>query len=741
MKTPSGRIHVGSLRGVVIHDLVYKALLHAGKRAKFTYVFENHDPMDGLPYYLDAQKWSKYLGQPLFTIPSPDGKAKSYAHYFAEEFQKAFNKIGSTPEILWTSDLYTTGKMNDGIKKCLDHVDMIRDIYEKTYKKKLLENWFPYQVVCPKCGKESTTRVFAWDGKEVSFTCKIDAVDWTRGCGYEGKTSPFSDEGKYVGKLSWKVEWPLKWMVIGVTVEGAGKDHMTAGGSHDIAKQVCERVLHYPVPYPVAYEHFLVGGKKMSSSKGLGSSAKEISDVLPPYLLRFLFVRTDYNQAIDFNPVGNMYIPDLFDEYDRCWQAYISDSDENLSRVFELSQVGELTAKEKLFLPRFRDVANFIQLPNINLFSRFGEIKGSQLTASEKNVLDERVKYAHIWLSKYAPDEYRYQISDKSYEELDLTETQWNFLNDLATIWPKGNDPEKLQSAIFKLANAKNINLKDAFKALYIAVLDKTHGPRAGWLLKKFPTDVIIVRLTLNKESHLKKQTSNITVIQKPEYFTIDSALKSAYPSISVGIALIKEVTIVKSHSELEQEKKDFLSSLNGLTTEQLGKYPEVVSYRKLYKEMGIDWHSRRPSPEALLRRVALGKGLYTVNTCVDAYNLVVMKHRVSVGAFDADQVKFPTSLRFAQAEDEILLLGDSEPTKYIAKEIAYYDQNGGYNIDFNYRDAKRTMVTEKTKNIWINVDGVYDITREQVERTLKEAVEKIIKHCGGTIEFQGVVI
>ena len=90
--------------------------------------------------------------------------------------------------------------------------------------------------------------------------------------------------------------------------------------------------------------------------------------------------------------------------------------------------------------------------------------------------------------------------------------------------------------------------------------------------------------------------------------------------------------------------------------------YPEIVSYRKFYKEMGIDWHSC-PSPEALLRRVALGKGLYTINTCVDAYNLVVMKRRVSVGAFNYDQVKFPTVLRYAGQGDEILLLGDETPT------------------------------------------------------------------------------
>ncbi len=117
------------------------------------------------------------------------------------------------------------------------------------------------------------------------------------------------------------------------------------------------------------------------------------------------------------------------------------------------------------------------------------------------------------------------------------------------------------------------------------------------------------------------------------------------------------------------------------------------------------------------------------------------MKHRVSVGAFDYDTVKFPTVLRFARSGDEILLLGDKELTKYTSKELAYYDREGGYNIDFNFRDAQRTMVTEHTKNVWINVDGIYDITPRHVERSLRESVEKIVAYCGGTIEFLGVVV
>lgn len=34
-KTPSGRVHVGSLRGVIVHDVIYRALKRAEKPVKF----------------------------------------------------------------------------------------------------------------------------------------------------------------------------------------------------------------------------------------------------------------------------------------------------------------------------------------------------------------------------------------------------------------------------------------------------------------------------------------------------------------------------------------------------------------------------------------------------------------------------------------------------------------------------------------------------------------------------------
>jgi len=100
MKTPSGKIHVGALRGVIVHDLVFKALKEAGIKAKYTYIFDNHDPMDSLPIYLPKEKFEKYLGMPLFKVPSPVEGFNDYAEYYAKEFMGVFNKIGYQPAIL-----------------------------------------------------------------------------------------------------------------------------------------------------------------------------------------------------------------------------------------------------------------------------------------------------------------------------------------------------------------------------------------------------------------------------------------------------------------------------------------------------------------------------------------------------------------------------------------------------------------------------------------------------------------
>lgn len=728
MKTASGRIHVGSLRGVVVHDLIYKSLLELGVNAKYTYIFDNHDPMDALPVYLPKETFEQYLGIPLFRVPSPEKGYGNYAEFYAKEFSHVFNTIGCKPEIIWASKLYESGKMNEVIRESLDEADVIRKIYEKIYDKVIAKPWYPFQPYCLRCGKVSTTTVTDWNGKEVTYTCEVNKVKFTHGCGLTEKISPFSNDGKMVGKLPWKVEWSAKWKVLGVTVEGAGKDHMTKGGSHDVTSLISKQVFRYTVPYAFGYEWFILGKAKMSTSKGVGSSAVDMLDVLPPTVLRFLMVRTKINSEINFNLSNQHTIPALFDEYQKAAYAYFENGDKDLARIFQLSQLQEPKRPPKI---RFSILAQWVQMPNMQ-----NEIK--------KEGLEEWAMYARNWIEKYAPESEKFIIQKTLPEQTkNLSEKQKQFLVKIASEVDKKWDAEKFQFEIYEWGKLLDLGGKESFAAIYTALLGKDHGPKAGWLILSLDKEFIKKRFQEIAKLEMSNQTAvrKIIYFHKPDIFSIDGHVKEMFPSISVGVAIIKNVNIEKRNEKLENEKEKLLKSLIGLTTDQLGQYPEIVSYRDLYKKMGIDWHSRRPSPEALLRRIALKKGLYTINTCVDAYNLVVMKNRVSVGAFDLDMLSMPTIMRFAKSGEEILLLGDNDSTKYTEKELAYFDQKGGFNIDFNFRDSQRTAVQMDTKNLYINVDGVYNVTPEKVEQVLRETCDYIIKYCGGQLESFGVDI
>lgn len=254
--TPSGIVHMGSLKGPIIHDVLFKVLKQKGIEAKFIFGFDDFDPIDGLPSDL-KESFEKYMGVPISNVPSPDGNG-TFGDYFGNKLKALFEKLDVRPEIYKTSEVYKSGKFDEAIKIALDNVEKVRKVYSDTYKKETSSDWFPLQVVCPNCGKLGTTKVTAWDGEKVKYVCSPDLVKWAQGCGQEGEISPFGGNAK----MPWKVEWAAAWYTFGVTIEGAGKDHASAGGSYDVAMQIVEKVFNKPQPLKLGYEFFLTGGKK-----------------------------------------------------------------------------------------------------------------------------------------------------------------------------------------------------------------------------------------------------------------------------------------------------------------------------------------------------------------------------------------------------------------------------------------------------------------------------------------------
>jgi lysyl-tRNA synthetase, class I len=492
-KTPSGPAHVGALRGVLIHDAMYRTLAARGTPAQYLFGVDDYDPLDELPAG-DPEYFRPFLGAPLCNVPAPPGsRAPDMAEHYIQDLFSVFRDLGVAAERYRMRDVYRSGAFDEAIDRILTGSDAVRAIYRDVSGSVRPSDWHPFQTVCEKCGRIGTTEVVAYDGKQVSYRCRPDLVKWAVGCGYRGTVSPFGGNGK----LPWKLEWTAKWHVLSVSIEGAGKDHNTRGGSRDVAAACLARLFGKTPPTNIPYEFFLVGGAKMSSSRGVGALAREMADFLPPDVLRFLILRTRPNRPVDFSP-EEKFIAKLFNDHDRLQTKYFAGqatADDKL--LYELCQVEPTPAPEPWQPANFQVVLALVQMPHLDLHQKIEHERGRPSTELERRRLDERVAAARFWLATFASEEDRIElrpalpdrarsleVEARAFTRLlasELTEVPW--------------DSQAIQARLFETARRLPLEESAAFRAVYRVFLDRDSGPRAGSLLGFLERSMVLERL------------------------------------------------------------------------------------------------------------------------------------------------------------------------------------------------------------------------------------------------------
>jgi lysyl-tRNA synthetase class 1 len=505
-KTPSGTVHVGSLRGPVIHDEIWRALRRLGLPAMYRYGVDDLDPMDAQAL-LTPDAVDRYMGVPLAHVPPPPGSdAPSYArHFVGELFLGTFGPLGLHPEVYWMSEVYASGDMDRYIRVALDAAETIRTIYREVSHVDKEPGWLPLSPICTNCGRVGTTVATDWDGETVAFACRPDAVEWATGCGFLGRASPFGGHAK----LPFNVDWAAKWSLFDIAIEGCGKDLATAGGSRDRSDAISRKVYEREPPINVVHEFINVGGRKMSTSRGHGTPAHEIAEVMPPDELRLFLLRHRPNVAFDFDPVGTDAVPRVVDEFDRLASATAGrpvrgELPADPDRIFAAALVdpdADVAAEAAAWRPAFGHLALLVQLPGVDVGERAAAEKGAALTERELVILDGRSRSARAWLETYAPKSARIEVRRDAAppEVAELSDEQRAYCAALAdalealpaTEWAG----EGLQAAIFITAKDRGIASGQAFAALYAAFLGRSSGPRAGWLLASLERPFVVERL------------------------------------------------------------------------------------------------------------------------------------------------------------------------------------------------------------------------------------------------------
>ena len=504
-KTPSGRAHVGSLRGVLIHDAVARVARERGVDATFMYGCDDMDAVDEIPHGT-GEHFVEHLGKPLWAAPPPDdlpGGSMAEA-YFGEFTGKWFDtadspaganpgpfaRLGVEAEFYRMSDIYRSGWLDGVIDTFLRAAADVRQIYLKLSGAERADDWLPFQPICERCGRIGTTYATDYDGETVAYECRADLVSWAEGCGHRGRISPFGGNGK----LPWKLEWAAKWKLFGVSIEGAGKDHMAASGSHEVSSALARQVLQCPVPVAVPYEFFTLGGAKMSSSRGIGMTSSDLVELLPPELLRYVVLRTQPRRAIDFA----LDVPGLtkaFVEYERLWRSAAGvEPRPNDAQLYSISRsspaAGVPPAPE--FSPPFDSVLSLTLQPHVDVTTHVTAL-GVDMSEAEAEWLDHKEATAQRFALSHPDLAGTLAILDLAEAALQretLDERQRGFLRRCAERLEELPDWEAraIQDVLFEAARDVGIDPRAeaavAFGALYRAFLGSETGPRAGSYLE-----------------------------------------------------------------------------------------------------------------------------------------------------------------------------------------------------------------------------------------------------------------
>ncbi len=473
----SGVLHIGRLSDTIRGESVVLALKDAGVKTRFIWVAENMDPLRKVPKGV-PKDFDKYIGVPVTDIPDVKGCHASYADHHMDEYFKVVDEFVTTKmEKFSMREEYEKGNFNSYIKKILEKVDDVKEIQNRYRTNPLKKSWSPWTPICDNCGKIVTPHITNFENGIVQYECRDYEFEATiaKGCGHKGENDPLKGNGK----LLWKSEWAAQWSRWKVVSEGAGKEYQVPNSAWWINGEIVEKVLKFPMPQPIFYEHIMIDNQKMSASVGNVAYPKDWLEVAPPELLRLFYNK----RLMTTRSFSWKDLPNLYDEYDKIAKIYLG-----ITKLENKKE--ELHDKRLLEISSGKDVPNPLEMS----FSHAAFItqiyqneedaikileKTGHYSKSEHERIFERLHKSKVWMDKYAPDELKFEVQKEVSKDVHLNENEKKALHQIAKLLHEKEYNEKtLFEEFYSVSNSLGLKPQDFFKAAYKVLLNKERGPK-----------------------------------------------------------------------------------------------------------------------------------------------------------------------------------------------------------------------------------------------------------------------
>jgi DNA/RNA-binding domain of Phe-tRNA-synthetase-like protein len=155
--------------------------------------------------------------------------------------------------------------------------------------------------------------------------------------------------------------------------------------------------------------------------------------------------------------------------------------------------------------------------------------------------------------------------------------------------------------------------------------------------------------------------------------------------------------------------------------------HPHIASWRAACSAFGAKPSRYPSSAEALVGRVLKGQPLPRINVLVDLYNAVSIRHVVPLGGEDADRLEGPLRLTIASGDEPFDPRGDGEAIEHAEPgEVVWRDDRGVTCRRWNWRQGRRTQLTEDTTRAFFVFDRLHGLTLGELRAAADELSQSL---------------
>jgi DNA/RNA-binding domain of Phe-tRNA-synthetase-like protein len=188
------------------------------------------------------------------------------------------------------------------------------------------------------------------------------------------------------------------------------------------------------------------------------------------------------------------------------------------------------------------------------------------------------------------------------------------------------------------------------------------------------------------------------------------------------GVLLFEGMSVVEREPRLDAPLREAECRVRALPP------AERAAVRAMYRKVGLDPTRRRPSSEALLRRVLRGDALPRVNVLVDVCNWCSLELQLPYGVYDAARVSGDVELRRGAAGEEYPGIG--KDVVHVDGRLTLTDALGPFGNPSS--DSARTSVATATTSALAVIYAPADLPRGSLTAALDLTARRILEFAGG---------